>query len=134
MLGWQRFILHMLIVSVLEPAIGAGIYNCARAQWGNAELLSRLAGSFVGGFVLLVFIGPITVAVGIVTYGLCWVVTQMGVLTHTWLWTLVGGTFGAAYSLVWADYFVHGQRILLTTSGAIIGFATGAILGIIWKN
>jgi hypothetical protein len=134
MLGWQRFILHLLIVSVLGPAIGAGIYNFTRARWSNTDLLSRLVGSLVGGFVLLVFIAPITVAVGIVTYGFCWVVAQMGVLTQTWLWTLAGGMFGAAYGLVWADYFAHEQRILLTTSGAILGLATGAILAIIWKN
>jgi hypothetical protein len=124
----------MLVVSVLGPAIGAAIYNFARAQWGNADLLNRLVGSLVGGFVLLVFIAPITVAVGIITYGFCWVVAQTVVLTQTWLWTLVGGTFGAAYGLVWADYFAHEQRILLTTSGAILGLATGAILAIIWKN
>ena len=134
MLGWQRFILHMLVVSVLGPAIGAGIYNFARAQWGNVDLFNRLAGSIVGGFVLLVFIAPITVAVGFVTYGLCWVVTHGEILTQTWLWILVGGAFGAAYGLVWADYFVHEQRILLTISGAILGVATGAILAIIWKN
>jgi hypothetical protein len=134
MLGWQRFILHMLIVSVLAPAIGAGIYTFAQAHWGDADLFDRLIGSFTGGFFLLVFIAPITVAVGVVTYGLCWVVTQGEVLTQTWLWILAGGAFGAAYGLMWADHFVHGQQILIATSGTIIGLATGAILAILWKN
>jgi|LSQX01.3.fsa_nt_gb hypothetical protein len=134
MLGWHRFILHLLVVSVLGPAIGAGIYSFARAQWGNADLLSRFVGSLMGGFVLLVFIAPITVAVGIATYGCCWVVTQMGVLTQTWLWTLLGGAFGAAYASVWADYFVHGHRLLLVSSGTVIGFTTGAILALLWKR
>jgi hypothetical protein len=133
-LGWQRFILHMLIVSALGPAIGGGIYNFTRVQWGNTDLLSRLVGSLVGGFVLLVFIAPITVAAGIITYGLCWLVTQKGDLNQTWLWTLVGGAIGAAYGLFWADYFVHEQRILLAISGAILGLATGAILAIIWND
>jgi hypothetical protein len=134
MLGWQRLTLHLLIVSVLGPATGACIYNCARAQWGNADLLNRLVGSIVGGFVLLVFIAPITVAVGIITYGFCWVVTQGGFLAQAWLWILVGGVFGVAYGLMWAEYFVHEQRSLLTASGAILGLATGAILAILWKN
>lgn len=114
--------------------MGAGIYSFAQPQWGNAELFSRLLGSLMGGFVLLVFIAPITGAVGIVTYGFCWVVTQMGVLTPTWLWTLAGGAFGAAYALVWANYFVHGQQLLLVTSGTIIGFATGVVLAFLWKR
>lgn len=134
MLGWQRFLLHMFVVSVLGPALAASVFNFARVQWGNADLFNRLIGSLVGGFLLLVFIAPITVAVGIITYGFCWIVTQMGVLTRTWLWILIGGTFGAAYGLVWADCFVHGLRVSLTASGAILGLATGAILALIWKN
>lgn len=130
----MRFVLHLLIVSVLGPALAGAVFTFVGAHWNEASLFVRTVGSVVGGFVLLLFIAPIVLPVGVVSYCVFAVAQHKTVVAPTWLWSAVCAVLGMIYGLYWAACFVHGFVPLFCTTGGIIGALSGAILAVIWKK
>lgn len=127
----MRFLFHMLITSVLAPAIGVGIWTFVIVDWGDRPLMVRVLGSFVGGFLGLVFIAPFTLLGGVLTYGLCRAAARTENLSHVWIWSLGGAVLGLLYGSFFAR-FVHGYTTLLMVSGVAIGACTGGSLAVVW--
>ncbi len=133
MSGWRRFLLHMLIVAVVGPTLGIGVYRFIELSPDDHAFLARILSPLKSGL-LLFFILPITSSFGLATYCLCWSTLPNRALKKTWLWTSAGGTLGAVYGLMWASYAVHERPIFLSALGTIIGLATGAVLMRLWKE
>lgn len=125
-----RFVSHMLIVSLLAPAVGGAVYTFCEADWHDTPLLVRLPGSVVGGFVLLAFIWFLTIPLGLLTSALCLALRQLG-LAYRPLWLcgglVVGGLMGQFFAL-WAQV----PAPLTIGSGVPVGAVTGLALREVW--
>lgn len=134
MIGWQRFALHVLVVAGLGPIAGAAIYSFVKADWNDSSLIGRLIGSLFGGVLLVTFIAPVTLGVGIATSVICWFARELNDPVNTATWSLVAAVAGALYGQMWSTFFAHGDRTLLVLSGAVVGLGTGALLAAIWRH
>jgi hypothetical protein len=125
-----RFILHMLVASILAPAMGGAAYSFFTCDWHNSMFLSRLLGSIVGGFALLVFVWFWTVPFGILTFCICWGLHEANV-KHRILWAIGGAAVGWLFGLfmgTWAGVSIS----VFEWSGTVIGTAAGMMLREIW--
>jgi hypothetical protein len=127
-----RFLAHMFVVSVLSPALGGAIYNFFEVDWHDSGLLPRLAGSILGGFVLLAFIWFWTIPLGLVSYACCLALSKLALLSRT-LWALGGLATGSAIGGFLGVSETMPLAISLS-SGVAIGVGTGLWLRELWAG
>lgn len=125
-----RFLAHMLIVSVLAPAMGGAVYAFCEAGWRDTNVVIRLLGSPVGGLVSLLFVWFLVIPLGLLTYPLCLAFHKLGV-KHRVLWVLGGATIGWLFGWFIAAWATMPLAISVG-SGIPIGAATGLALRDVW--
>ena len=128
--GCVRFFLHMMVASVLAPAVGVAVLVFCTSDWPIWYFPLMFVGSLVFGVLALVFIWFVTVPFGLITYGLCVVARNVGV-TNRLIWAFVGMLAGLGFG--WSmSHSPDFPRALLCVSGSGIGLASGLVLWKLW--
>jgi hypothetical protein len=123
--GRTRFFLHMTVASLLAPAVGAAVpvFCTTDRPLLNFPLV------VIHGVWLSFYIWFITLPFGLITYGLCMVLRNVGV-TRLVDWALVGTVAGFAFG-----WFIlpPNPPPIMSYVGSATGFAAGLILWKVWQ-
>jgi len=126
-----RFGLHMLVASILAPAIGAAALFFPHEVPPDVSFPERLLESLAFGLISLWFIWFLALPFGLLTYLLCSALRRAGVENRA-PWAAVGaivGLWAATFMSLWGNFPI----VKITSIGTLIGLASGLVMRPVWR-
>ena len=121
---------HMLITSVIAPALGGAVLTFIVWPWREVDPPIRCVTSLSTGLVSTLFVSPITVSLGVALYPLCILLRESGRSSDV-LWSVRAGFAGFACGLLIAPLAVLPAGLTVVV-GSVVGAASGLFLRRLW--
>lgn len=129
----KLLLLHLFVVAFASPVLGMIAYVLVEPPT-DARGLTAVLAALVAGPLLLAFVWPITLAMGLVSFTGSWLAAEFGAAERPWAWTVIHLAYGCGCGMVFARGFTHDHHLYLSLLGALFGASGGWVLRRPWST